>query len=296
MSDNVKTIVTKSHKYEPIINKTFKDLALHYGCVIDATRPYSPQDKALVEGAVRLVYNRIYYPLSKHTFFSLEDLNGAIAELVSQYNVYAFQRKSTTRAQQFVEIEQSKLDPSPPSPYLIRTYKRAKVQKISRVYLSEDKNYYSVPYRYMGRQVEIFFNSDRIVQHKRSFRNGHYSTLPDHMPSMHQVYNDWNPGWFEKRAAAIGSHTTTYINRLIKQYTYPEIAYKQAQGILSFAKYYSPRRLEQACKRGGLYDRASYRIIEQILKNKTDLLEEDPTQVKNQIPVHSNIRGVNYYR
>lgn len=305
VSDNVKAIVTKAHKYEPIINKTFKDLALHYGCVIDATRPYSPQDKALVEGAVNLVYNRIYYPLSKHTFFSLEQLNDAIAELVTQYNAYPFQRKSTTRAQQFAEIEESQLDSLPDSPYLIRTYKRAKVQKISHIYLSEDKNYYSVPYRYIGRQVEvqytkekieIFFNGERIAQHKRRFRKGYYSTLREHMPSTHRAYNDWNPAWFEKRAAAIGNHAKAYINRLISQYTYPEIAYKQAQGILSFAKYYSPQRLEQACKRASLYDRAGYRIIEQILKNKMDLLQEEPTPLQNQIPIHPNIRGSNYYR
>ena len=305
VSDNVKTIVTKAHKYAPIINKTFKDLAIHYGCVVDATRPYSPQDKALVEGAVNLVYNRIYYPLSKHTFFSLEDLNSAIAELLIQYNNYPFQRKSTTRAQQFAEIEQPQLDSLPGSPYLIRTYKRAKVQKISHIYLSEDKNYYSVPYRYIGRQVEvqyteekveIFFNSDRIARHKRSFRNGHYTTRNEHMPSSHQVYNDWNPAWFEKRAAVIGIHTKAYITRLIMQYTYPEIAYKQAQGILSFAKYYSAQRLEQACKRASLYDRAGYRTIEQILKNNMDLLQEEPTHIHNQIPMHPNIRGSNYYR
>ena len=69
--DNLKSAVTKASKYEPVINKTFRDMGQHYGCVINPTRTYSPQDKALVESAVNLVYQRIYYHLSKMTFFSL---------------------------------------------------------------------------------------------------------------------------------------------------------------------------------------------------------------------------------
>jgi hypothetical protein len=82
VGDNMKAVVAKGHKYAPIINKTLKDLALHYGCVIDPTRPYHPKDKALVEGAVGLVYQRIYYPLSGQTFFSLAELNQAIRRLL----------------------------------------------------------------------------------------------------------------------------------------------------------------------------------------------------------------------
>ena len=80
--DNLKSAVTKGSKYEPLLNKSFKDFALHYGCAINPTRTHSPQDKALVEGAVKLVYQRIFYPLSKMTFFSLADLNAGIQKLV----------------------------------------------------------------------------------------------------------------------------------------------------------------------------------------------------------------------
>jgi predicted transcriptional regulator len=66
VSDNLKAAVTKSHKYEPTINRSLNDFAFHYGCVVDPTRPYSPKDKAMVEGAVKIVYQRIFYPLSKH--------------------------------------------------------------------------------------------------------------------------------------------------------------------------------------------------------------------------------------
>ena len=54
--DNLKSAVTKSSKYEPVLNKTFKDQAKHFGFAINPTRSYKPQDKALAEGAVKLGY------------------------------------------------------------------------------------------------------------------------------------------------------------------------------------------------------------------------------------------------
>ena len=65
VSDNLKAAVSKSCKYQPQINKTLKSFALHYGCVVDPARAYHPQDKALVENAVRIVYQRIFYPLGE---------------------------------------------------------------------------------------------------------------------------------------------------------------------------------------------------------------------------------------
>lgn len=305
VGDNMKAVVAKGHKYAPIINKTLKDLALHYGCVIDPTRPYHPKDKALVEGAVGLVYQRIYYPLSGQTFFSLADLNQAIRQLLVPYNDYRFQNRPTTRRQQFLEIEQSVLSPLPPTPYQLRTYKRAKVQKISHIYLGVDKNYYSVPHRYVGRHVEvqytaevveIFYSGERIAHHRRSRTAGKYTTIGTHMPSAHQVYNDWNPGWFARRAARIGPFAERYIRRLIDQYDYPEIGYKQAQGILALAKQYSPDRVERACRRAAQGHRAGYRTIANILTNKLDQEGQTELPLENHIPDHSNIRGSNHYK
>jgi len=288
-----------------VINKTLKDLALHYDCVIDPTRPYHPRDKALVEGAVALVYQRIYYPLSKQTFFSLAELNDAIRDLLTIYNDYRFQNRTTTRREQFLEIEQAALAPLPPGPYQMKTYKRAKVQKIAHVYLGADKNYYSVPHRYIGRyvevqytsrRVEIFYQSERIASHPRSYRAGHYTTTATHMPSTHQAYSDWNPEKFVQRAATVGPYAERYIRQLIEQYDYPEIGYKQAQGILAFTKSYSSDRLEAACRRACGHHRAGYRTIANILANNLDQLAQPELSLENRIPDHRNIRGGNHYK
>ncbi|WP_286851114.1 MULTISPECIES: Mu transposase domain-containing protein [Sphingobacterium] len=242
--------------------------------------------------------------MDKQTFFSLKELNVAIAEQLVLYNDYLFSHGGSTRRSQFIDLEKEYLNPLPVSTYSLRYFRRAKVQKISHVYLSVDKNYYSVPHRYIGHHVEVqynsgtvevFYNFQRIAKHPRSFRPGNYTTIGDHMPSSHQVYNDWNPVYFEQRAAAVGVSAQEYIRRLIAQYNYPEMAYKQAQGILSFVKTHSAPRVENACKRALSHHKASYQTIYNILKNRLDTLEEE-VQEAFHIPVHENLRDTSIYR
>jgi transposase len=181
VSDNLKSAVTRASKHEPGINRTFKDFAHHYGCVINPTRSYAPQDKALVENAVNLVYQRIYYPLRDMTFFSLDDLNREIRKLLGPYNDLLFQRKQSSRRELFQSVERAYLKPLPQFRYEIKDYCRAKAQKIGYVYFSPDKTYYSVPYRYIGKStmihytkstVEVYFYHERIAFHKRESSHG----------------------------------------------------------------------------------------------------------------------------
>lgn len=102
VSDRLKSAGSKSCKYELIINKTFKDFALHYGCAVDPARFYSAQDKTLVEGSVKLADKRIFSPLSEVTFFSYAQLNPAIRELPVKYNNYVFQLASYSRKELFL--------------------------------------------------------------------------------------------------------------------------------------------------------------------------------------------------
>ncbi len=171
-------------------------------------------------------------------------------------------------------------------------------------YLSEDRNYYSVPYRYTGMyvevqynqdNVEVFYNYDRVASHKRCYKPGIYTTIDDHMPSSHQAYGSWSPEYFEKRAGLVGEFTLAYIQRLLNQYSYPEAAYKQSQGILSFARFYGNDRLDRACKRGLNYHKASYRTIEMILKNNLEVDQDEDLEAAP-IPEHNNIRGASHYQ
>src|SRR5699024_7248825 len=113
VSDNLKSAVSRASRYEADINRSFKDFARHYNCVINPTRSYAPQDKALVENAVHLTYQRIYYPMREMTFFSLEDLNNEIKRLLGRYNNLLFKRKAASRIELFQSVERQYLKPLP---------------------------------------------------------------------------------------------------------------------------------------------------------------------------------------
>jgi transposase len=302
--DNLKSAVSKASKYEPILNKTLRHLALHYGCVINPTRSYSPQDKAMVEGAVKLVYQRIFFPLRNMTFFSLDELNTQLHTELEKYNAYLMETYQASRRKLFVDLEQEYLQPLPSQPYQIKHYKRAKVQKMGYIYLSDTRNYYSVPYRYIGRQVElqydrdtieIYYQSERIAVHKRVFRPGQYVTVKEHLSSTHRFYSDWSPEYFHKLAKSIGPRTREYVTLLIDGQDYPETGYKQALGILSLKKAFDKQRIETACAMALTHQRYSYRTVKRILENNMDKMVETQQPQQLFIPVHTNIRGPESY-
>ena len=308
VSDNLKSAVTRSSKYEAQINRSFKDFARHYNCVINPARGYSPQDKALVENAVHLAYQRIYYPLREMTFFSLEDLNREIKPLLERYNNLLFKRKEASRLELFQSVEREYLKPLPVTRFDLKEYRRAKVQKIGYVYFSPDKNYYSVPYRYIGKQTgihytksvaEVYYNHQRIALHPRNPSKGAYSTNKEHLSSTHKYYSDWSPEFFKNKAAPHGSHVVSCVEQIIAGVDYPEIGYKRAMGIIQLHRSYGSQRLNNACKRALQADAVSYKRIQNILKNnldQTSLFYQDLEQDKPHIPEHKNIRGASNYK
>ena len=308
VSDNLKSAVSRASKYEPEINRSFKEFASHYNCVINPTRSYSPQDKALVENAVHLTYQRIYYPIREMTFFSLAELNKEIRYLQERYNDLLFQRKESSRKELFQSVERAYLKPLPTTSYQLKDYRRAKVQKMGYVYFSPDKNYYSVPYRYIGKHtqihytkstVEVYFNNQRIATHQRSSVKSTYITIKDHLSSTHQAYVNWNPDYFKSLASKHGEAVLTFVKGLLNHSDYPEVNYKRAMGVIQLAKSYGSKRLNDACERA-LYGRSfSYHMVKNILNNNLDSQQLDIEGLDNpqsHIPDHENIRGASSYQ
>ena len=308
VSDNLKSAVSRASRYEADINRSFKDFAHHYGCAINPARGYSPQDKALVENAVRLAYQRIYHPLRNMTFFSLEDLNREISLLLEGYNDLLFQRKESSRRELFQSVERAYLKPLPDRRYELKDYRRAKVQKMGYVYFSPDKSYYSVPYRYIGHTttihytastVEVYYHHTRIAAHHRNPSKGSYNTNRDHLHSTHRFYSDWSPGFFKKKAGVHGKYVQLCVERILADVDYPEIGYKRAMGLIQLHRAYGSSRLDKACRRALQADAVSYKRIQNILKNnldQTSLFHQDLEDKKPHIPEHGNIRGASNYK
>ena len=308
VSDNLKSAVTRSSKYESQINRSFKDFARHYNCAVNPTRTYSPQDKALVENAVHLTYQRIYYPLHEMTFFSLSDLNKQIQIYLQRYNDMLLTRKQASRKELFQRDERAILKPLPNSLYQIKEYRRAKVQKMGYVYFSTDKNYYSVPYRYIGHHtsieatsttIEVYYNRQRIAIHKRNPVKGSYNTNKEHLSSTHKNYVDWSPEYFETKALKHGEYVAQCVKQIITNVAHPEIGYKRVMGLIQLYKNYGSERLNRACKKALELNLVSYKRIQNILKNNLDnhsLFFEILEEKTSHIPKHNNIRGASTYK
>jgi transposase len=270
--DNLKAAVTKSSRYEPTLNETFEDFAEHYGTTILPARAYRPRDKALVEGAVKILYSKVYAPLNKQTYHSLADLNAAIWEALEVHNTQFLKGRNYSRRLQFEEVERHTLTPLPVMRYQFKQHFYAKVIKNGHVNLGPDKHYYSVPYRYIGKRVkllysrttvEIFSNYERIALHKRNKNPYGYTTDKEHLATTHRFKADWSPDMFLDWAASIHEDVRLYILKILDRKQHPEQAYKSCLGVLGFAKKAGNERLIVACQRAlsyGIYNLKPYKL------------------------------------
>jgi transposase len=302
--DNLKSAVTKSSKYEPELNDTFADFAQHYSTTILPTRAYRPRDKALVEGAVRIIYTRIYAQLRHQTYFTLEELNAAIRIALEEHNDMELRGRNYSRRTQFEEVERKSLLTLPQLKYELKKHLYVTVMKNGHVALSTDKHYYSVPYRFIGKKVklmysgttvEIFYNYECIARHKRIKSPYNYTTDKEHMASSHRFVSDWTPERFLSWAEGIHEDVKLYILKVLDRKQHPEQAYKSCVGILSFGKKVGNERLINACRRALGYGLYNYKIIQNILEKGLDKQDESETE-QLVMPLHDNIRGEDYYQ
>lgn len=191
ITDNLKAAVIKSDRYQPEVNKVFGDFCNHYGMVHTPARAYKPKDKALVENHVRLLYNRIYAALRDRVFFSIDELNEAISDLLERHRQKRMKQYDVTRQERFLAIDKPALKPLPPLPFEIKCYAEYTVQYNSCIMLGEDKRYYSVPHHLIGKKVKViytgtvltaYYSGEPVATHYRE-GTSRYVTNPAHFPS-----------------------------------------------------------------------------------------------------------------
>lgn len=299
--DNLKSGVTKANRYEPSIAQSFSDFCNHYGMAALPARVYRPKDKSLVEGLIRILYTRIYAPLRNRTFYSLQEINTAIAGLLDAHNITPFSQKPGSRREVFEEQEKHLLQELPSEVFEIKYYRQATVQKNSHIILGEDKHYYSVPMRYIGqkvniiytsRDVNIFYEQKRIAYHHRNRRMGKYTTLADHIPSSHRYLIGLTPEQFIKWGENINDEVGQYVQKLIASKKHPEQAYKSCQGLQSLSRKLGKQKLIEACRTGLDLKVYNYMFIKNVMEKKQDnTISAMPT-----LPFHENIRGPESYK
>lgn len=304
--DNLKTGVEKASKYDPIINKTYQEMAEHYGSVVIPARIRKPRDKPNAEGAVGIITTWIIAALRHQQFFSLTDLNRAIHEKLIEFNERPFQKKEGSRLSAFRAEEKHFLMPLPASPYVIATWMKATVQY--DYHINVEKMHYSVPYEYIKSEVDIrvtshiietFYEGNRIASHKRlKGQTGQRITLPEHMPDNHKKYLEWNTQRFIEWAEHSGPSILITVKSILASHKVEQQGYRSAQAFVKLADQYSIERLEAACARALTYSPSpSLKSVKTILKTGQDKLET-PDEVKlttARTSEHSYTRGADYY-
>ena len=307
LCDNLKTAVTRPSRYEPVFTNLCLQLGEHYNTTFSATRPYSPRDKALVEGAVRIVYTHVYAMLRHTVFHTIEALNHAIKTQLGTLNNKPYKKTPYSRWYYFEAGEKQTLKPLPSLPFIIKKTVEATVQRNYHIQLTQDNLYYSVPYTYVGKKVrvlynshvvEVYYNNERIALHLRNSITKAYTTLNEHMPPHHQrmqEINGWNRQDLLAQAARIGPNTANAATHMPDNSIYMEQNYKACHGMLLLHKKYTVPRLEAACARALTATRVNYTMIKNILEKGLDKQQQLSFE-NTPLPIHENIRGAGHYK
>jgi transposase len=306
--DNLRSAVKKAGRYESEINDSFAAFAVHYNTYVFPTRVYKPKDKALVEGAVKIIYTTIFTKIDEKVYTSLELLNDDIYMHLDVHNNTLLTGCDYSRQQQFDTLEKNVLKPLNKYPYDPLSTKMATVGKTG--FVTVDHRYYSVPYKFIGKKIKLMYNRTKveafsehelIAVHVRNYGKDKYIQNQDHLASWHKYPAEWNPEKFISEATLIGEAVGAYIKKVLSRNEYPEKNYRACQGIINYKKRVGEQRLINACKRADGFNVYNFGIIERILKSRADFipLEEDTTKSSdagNGMPLHDNIRGENYYQ
>ena len=300
--DNLKSGVTKPCRYEPAVNRTYAEMAAHYGVAVIPTRPRKPRDKAKVEAGVQVVERWILAALRKRKFFSLTELNQAIAELLTQLNDRPFRKREGCRRSLFEQLDRPALRPLPAERYQYGDWETHRVN--IDYHVAFDHHWYSVPYplvqqevevRATAATVEIFHRGQRVASHLRSQLRNKATTLDSHRPKSHQRHLEWTPSRLLDWASKTGPATAAVFQKIMDSKPHPEQGFRSCLGILRLGDEYSAPRLEAACHRALVLRACSYKSVESILKNHLDSLPVDPEPPSTPPLDHPNIRGAEYF-
>jgi transposase len=300
--DNLKSAVTHPSYYEPDLNPTYRDLAEHYGVAIIPARPYRARDKAKAEVGVQVVQRWIVAAMRKRKFFSLDEINQAIAELLVRLNQRPFRKREGSRASLFAQLDQPALKPLPATRYQFGEWKKPRVNLDYHIEI--ERHYYSVPHALVHQEVEVHLTAEtlevlhrgvRVASHVRSYETGKATTLTEHMPKAHQKYMGRTPSRLVEEAQQIGPCTGQLAEAILAAKRHPEMGFRSCLGILRLAKTYPVERMEAAARRALRARAYNYQSMDSILKNQLDRLPLPGDPPVQPTVEHDNIRGADYF-
>jgi transposase len=279
--DNCKTAVIKADKYDPVVNSTYQDMCKHYGITVDPADSYSPRHKPNVENAVKYLQTDFLARIRNKTYTSLVELNRDLRNWLKLANQKEIQGRGNSR-DYFFEKEKEFLKELPGESYELYFFKRAKVHP--DCHFQHEKNYYSVPHQYVGKEIDIKFNNrmvhayvncERIVTHKASKTTHKYITNTDHYPEKKYVEVNFHLAAAKKEASQIGPYVEAVINKLLIQSKFPLKVLRKIQGILRLRSRFSIEELEYGCEMAIEFEKLNYNYIKSFSKNYKNLKKKN---------------------
>ncbi len=300
--DQTRALIARPDRYEPTTGRLVQELCSHYGTVVLPARQAHPRDKPKVEVGVQIVERWILARLRNRTFFSLTELNAAIAQLLGSLNQRPFKKMPGCRASAFADLDQRVLRPLPATRMSIARFKSARVN--IDYHIEVDAHYYSVPHRLVGTKVELritkhsveaFVGQQRVACHAYSGRRGAHTTDPTHMPASHLAHLQWTPQKLISWGERIGPACAAVVRWQMEHRPHPEQGYRACLGLKRLARERGKERLEAACTRALAIGSPTYRSITSILDSGLDRHPLPSALAPSPMPEHTNVRGPSYY-
>lgn len=303
--DNLRSAVSRACKYDPDVNPAYVRCAAHYGAAVLPARPRKPTDKSPVESAVKGVEQRILAKLRNRRFFSLAELNEAIAPLLAEYNERPFQQREGSRRSLFEKLDQPALKPLPLHPFEYEEWEKVRVNLDYHVRVRADAHNYSVPYRLVSEKIDVrltadavecFHNGQRVASHARSNEKNRHTTLTEHMPKGHREHAKWTPERIIHWVGKAGPSAAELAERIIASRPHPEQGFQACRGLIRLGETHGADRLEAACERALAINSVCYKSVNEILRQGLD--KKPLPKAASSMPAieHENVRGADYYQ
>lgn len=299
--DNTKTAVLKADLVDPVLNRSYSEMAKHYGTTILPARAGRPKDKASGENMVGILSRRILAALRNRQFFSIHEINQAIGECLEKFIDRPFQKLEGNRRTAFEAIDKPCLLPLPKTRYEYSDWNQTRVGFNYHVEC-EGGFFYSVHYSHAGqlswvrstaRTVEIYIENERVAAYPRNYNTfKRYTTLEEHMPQEHKAVYAWNPDRFLSWAQKTGPFTQKLIRNMLESREFPVQSYRACMGIMRLCKNYSTEIMEAASKEALERNTCSFKYFNILLKQ---IAASGSTERSEKIIRNENVRGSSAY-
>ena len=233
------------------------------------------------------------------TFFSLEELNKAVAECARKYNQKRLTGCDYSRIECFLASEKPELSPLPETPFEMKRRTTLKVAPNSFVTFGNDRISYSVPYRLIGQQVDVTFTAtqvciyhggERVAVHVRSYKKNGYIYVIDHLPPQSQAYRAYSADYFIEKAGRISPEFKKVVEAIFAGPSPEQVYFKTVQGFFKLQRESDPQLFRRACSIAIAQDNLRYKFVKALVGSRCSGFNEDPNVMAPPVS-HTNVRG-----